>query len=248
MLEEALNHVLNQSVRSFVAKAAGEGFRLQRRLQDVFPRFGQCVLEGLGAEILLAMQRPKQALEPLEQPAPIALHVSIGKLAEKFDVANQVGHAELHQHAALAGIFAVGPIIIAAQNPLEVLPQDAPENLRPTGRGDVEHHKAARPEAPSPVALPVLLVSGFIDVVEVLMRQRIDQLLPRWAEGCAGFAQKFGGVASGNLHTYYVGQKVPDAYMIEDSSDDSSTQCRSDGVIRTTKVRLQIRRIFSNHH
>jgi len=75
----------------------------------------------------------------------------------------------------------------------------------------VEHHKLGRPEAPSPVALPLLLVSGFIDVVELLMRQQIDQLLPRWAEGGAGFAQKFCGEASGNLHTDYVGQKVPDA-------------------------------------
>src|SRR5437667_293564 len=37
-------------------------------------------------------------------------------------------------------------------------------------------------------------------------------------------------------------------HRVEDSSDASSTRCRSDDVIRATKVRLEIRRFFSNHH
>jgi hypothetical protein len=72
------------------------------------------------------VEGPEQGLEAGQQSPAVALDLGLGKLAEVFDVPDQVGQAELDPHGTLARVFAVGTVVVAAQNPLEVLAQDPP--------------------------------------------------------------------------------------------------------------------------
>ena len=131
---------------------------------------GETRLEGGSAELVLAVERPEQGFEAFEQALAVALDLGIRELAQILDVPNQVRQTELNQHGALASVFAVGGIVVTAQNPLEILAQDAHQDLGAAGGIDFENHETGGPEAPDPVTLAIVLVPGLVAVEVRLLR------------------------------------------------------------------------------
>ena len=70
----------------------------------------------------------------------------------------------------LAGVFAVGGVIVATQNALKLLAQHALEDLRAARSLDFENDKPGGAEAPGPQPAPIVLVSGLITVEVALPR------------------------------------------------------------------------------
>ena len=67
------------------------------------------------------MEGVEKLFEPSQQGLTVTLDGRVGEFAEVFDFADQVSQAELDQHAALAGVFAIGPPKVSPQAALEVL-------------------------------------------------------------------------------------------------------------------------------
>lgn len=98
--------------------------------------------------------------------------------------------AVLHRHGTLGGIFAVGGVIVAAQNSFEILAQHPNQDLGAARRVDGQEDKTGGPETPGPVTLAIVFVPGLIGVETGLLGQPFDQLFIGPGEGLAGFVEK----------------------------------------------------------
>ena len=138
-----------------------------------------------------------------------------------------MGQTELHQHRALAGVFAVGGVIVTAQNPLEVFAQDAHQDLGAAGAIDFEDDKTGGAETPDPIPLAVFFVPGLIAVEVSLLGQQFDELSIGRSEGLAGFAEQFGDVAPRHLDADDVLEEVSNPTVRSvDSALEVSDQAR----------------------
>jgi tRNA(fMet)-specific endonuclease VapC len=77
--------------------------------------------KSLCAEFCTAVEGAEKLFEPGQQGLTVTLDGRVGEFAEVFDLADQVSQAELDEHAALAGVFAIGPPKVSPQAALEVL-------------------------------------------------------------------------------------------------------------------------------
>jgi len=98
------------------------------------------------------MDHAEKLLQCLAHPAAVRFLLLVRKRDEELHVADQVGHAELHQGAELAHVFAIGTEVVAAQNAVEFLAKHLDEHLRAARLVDLEQRvklcaKAPRPEA-----------------------------------------------------------------------------------------------------
>ena len=64
-------------------------------------------------------------------PLAISLVLASGQRQQELHIANQVRHAELHQHVELPHVLAVGAEVIAAQHAVELLAQHFHKHFRP---------------------------------------------------------------------------------------------------------------------
>ena len=167
MLVEALGHIANEPVE---VSAGGRN----RRLPDLVMRLGELGLEGARAQLVLAVERPEQGFQTFEQSLAIALDGGLRKLAEIFDVPDQVGQTELNEPRALAGVFAVGGVVVTAENSLEVGAQDTLQDLAAAGGIDFENDKTGGPETPGPVTPALVFVPGLIGIEVSLLGQELD--------------------------------------------------------------------------
>jgi hypothetical protein len=161
------------------------------------------------AESIFAVECAEQGLEASQQSLSVSLDLGIGKLAQIFDVPDQVGQAELDQHGALSGVFAVGGVIVTSQNLFEVFAQDPCQDLGAAGRIDLEDHKAGSPKTPDPVTLAVVFVSGLIGVQVSLCGQQLDELSIGPSAGLAGFAEKYGDIPPRDYDADHVLAEIP---------------------------------------
>ena len=69
------------------------------------------------------MEGAEKAFDLLQQVLAVTLDGRLWKFAKVFDLADQMGQAELDQDATLAGVFAIGAPKVGSQDALEILAQ-----------------------------------------------------------------------------------------------------------------------------
>src|ERR1035438_9670694 len=98
--------------------------RLQRGLPDFVFGGSQGPRKSFWAEFGPAMEGGEKPFELNQEGLAVTLDGRLGKVAQVFDLADQMGQTELDQDAALAGVFAIGAPEIGAQAAGVVLAQD----------------------------------------------------------------------------------------------------------------------------
>jgi len=124
MLAKAVRQILDETVDFAVGITTGMKNRLQRGIPDFVFGGGQGSRKSPWAELVPAMEGVEKPLELGQEGLAVTLDGRLGKIAQVFDLADQMGQAELNQDAAGASVFAIGASEIGAQAASVVLAQD----------------------------------------------------------------------------------------------------------------------------
>ena len=96
--------------------------RIERGLPDFGFGAGQGQSQSLLAEFGPAMPGGEEFFELGQQDLAVRLDGRLGKWAQVFDLADQMGQAKLNRHATWAGVFAIGPQKSAPKIPAKFRP------------------------------------------------------------------------------------------------------------------------------
>ena len=98
----------------------------------------QCLPKTRPGHRPAAVDHGKQFPQRVPQPLAISLILTAGQRQKEFHVADQMCHAELHQHVKLPHVLAVGAEVIAAQHAVELLAQHRHQHFRAARLVDAE--------------------------------------------------------------------------------------------------------------
>src|SRR3954462_12275178 len=102
------------------------------------------------------MDDGEQGTQGLPQAPAVGLLAWVRQGQQELDISNQVGQTELHGDAAVPHVLALGTKVIAAQDALEVCPQNVQQYPRATRGIDVEDGELLGTKAPAPERFAVV--------------------------------------------------------------------------------------------
>ena len=140
MMQHAANHgVHHRGQVALLLRLLGHvpgDFRLQ-----VVAGILQLHLEGRGAQKVAAVNDAKQCTQTFQHPFAVRLVFCVRMFDKKAHVAQKMGQAKLHEDVEVFHVLAVGREIVAAQDAVEFFAQHVHENIRATGRVDLEERE-----------------------------------------------------------------------------------------------------------
>ena len=149
------------------------------------------------------------------------------QLLEELDVSNQVGEAELQAHVEVAHVLSIRREVIAAEDSIELLPEDIDQDSRGSRFVDSKEGVLLGAKAPCPELRSVLLVASLVNVQHVLKRKDLAEFLIHTVQGAADLGNKLAEVASRELEPDHIAEELSDR--------------REGGVTNSLEVRDQCR-------
>ena len=133
------------------------------------PRFGH---------VLGTMPSGKHFPDPWQKLVAPDLERLVGVFGQKANVTDQMGPAELNQHATIRHILVVRRKVVRPDDAPESLRQDRLEDIGAARGVDVKDGEVQCPETPRPELLAAVFVSGFIrairhDILDFYVRELV---------------------------------------------------------------------------
>ena len=136
---KALGHIVRLAFLLLTFLIEQAGCFLKADVDDLrLGLFERCP-EIFRGEGFMLMDDLEHRLDGVKQLFAVGAGGRVRQRGEEFDIANQMGDAELHGDIEVLHELAVGREIVAAQGAVELVAQDLDQNLRAARLVDAEH-------------------------------------------------------------------------------------------------------------